>query len=307
MDTLPDPLLQLLQQTFGSAVELGDHQVAKQYPDYLVLLIRLRQPSLQIVVKLAGPEAPRASAFDRTAMLHRLVAAHTSIPMPEILAVDVSCRDWPWRYLIRTYIPGQEWAAARQKMSGKERSDAYRQVGEAVAQLHAIRFHAFGQLAADGGVEGTGAYLPALRAHAEGCIESPRLRDLFFSALGSRRHLFRDVRDAALCHEDLHQHNILFQAVQGRWHLATILDFDKAWAGHHETDLARLDLWTGMTSREFWEAYQAISPVDPLYRERRPIYQLLWCLECAWPTPGHVADTRRVCQELGLPRFEGFE
>jgi Ser/Thr protein kinase RdoA (MazF antagonist) len=300
MDTLGDLLVQLLQQTFGPRVELVDYQVAKRDRDYLVLLIQLCRPSLQIVVKLAGPEAPRASDFDRTAMLHRLVAAYTTIPMPEILAVDVSCRDWPWRYLIRTHIPGQEWAVVRQRMSAEELSGAYRQLGEAVAQLHTIRFPAFGELAADGSVRGEGTYLAALRAHAEGCIKSQRLRDLFHSALEKRRHLFLGVRDAGLCHEDLHQHNILFQARQGRWRLATILDFDKAWAGHPETDLARLDLWTGMTSQEFWEAYEAICPVDPLYGERRPIYQLLWCLECAWPTPEHIADTRRVCKELGL-------
>jgi aminoglycoside phosphotransferase (APT) family kinase protein len=300
-------LLPLLRQTFGPKVALVACQIAKQLPDYLVLLVRLRHPALQIVVKLAGPNAPRAPAFDRTAMLHRLVADRTSIPMPEILAVDVSCRDWPWRYLIRTHVPGLEWAAVRRRLSADELAGAYCQIGEAVAQLHAIRFPAFGRLAADGRVLGGSTYPPALRAHAEGCIEAPRWRDLFFSALDRHRHLFLDVRDAALCHEDLHQHNILFQARQGRWHLATILDFDKAWAGHPETDLARLDLWAGMANREFWEAYQATCPVHPLYRQRRPVYQLLWCLECAWPTPEHVATTRRLCEALGLPRFEGFE
>ena len=269
--------------------------------------MQLRRPALQIVVKLAGPGAPRASAFERTAMLHRLVAARTSVPMPEILAVDVSCRNWPWRYLIRTHVPGREWAVVRRQMGAEEMAGAYRQMGEAVAHLHTIRFPAFGDLAADGSVQGDGPYLPALSAHAEACIKTPRLRDLFFSALERRRRFFLDVREASLCHEDLHQHNILFQARQGRWRLATILDFDKAWAGHHETDLALLDLWTGMTGQEFWQAYEAICPMDPLYRERRPVYQLLWCLECAWSTPEHVTDTRRVCDELGLPRFEQFE
>lgn len=312
-----DLLVQLLQQTLGPKVELVDCQVAKRLPDYLVLLIRLRRPSLHLVVKLAGPEAPRAAAFHRTAMLHRLVASRTSIPMPEILAVDVSCREWPWRYLIRTHLPGVEWAVARGRMRGEALAGAYRQMGEAVAQLHSLRFPAFGQAqypgpqypgpVADGSVRGEGTYLAALRAHAEGCIKEPPLRELFFSALEGRRDLFLDVREACLCHEDLHQHNILFQARQGQWHLATILDFDKAWAGHHETDLARLELWRGMTRQAFWEAYEALCPVDPLYEERRPVYQLLWCLECAWPTPEHVADTRRVCEALGLPRFEGFE
>jgi Ser/Thr protein kinase RdoA (MazF antagonist) len=51
--------------------------------------------------------------------------------------------------------------------------------------------------------------------------------------------------------DDLHGHNILFQYDLGKWRLATILDFDKAWAGHAESDLARLEIWKGMASEAF--------------------------------------------------------
>jgi len=302
-----DLLLQLLQHTFGSKVEVADYQIGNRHHDYLVLLVRLNHPSLEVVVKLAGPEAPMICPFDRTAVLHRLVAAHTTIPMPEVLAVDVSYRNWPWRIFIKTHIPGLEWAVVRQEMSGEELSNAYQQIGEAVAQLHAIHFPAFGELGVDGSVQGGGTYLSALTERVQGSIGNARLRDLFCSVLGKQRHLFLAIRQASLCHEDLHKHNILFECRQGQWRLATILDFDKAWAGHHETDLARLELWEDRISQEFWRAYEAVCPIDPLYKGRRPIYQLLWCLECAWPTTKHLADTRAITEELGLPAIERFD
>ncbi len=302
-----DLLMQLLQQTFGTRVELVGCQIGNQHHDYLVLLVQLRHPSLEVVVKLAGPAAPMASPFERTAMLHRLVAAHTTIPMPEVLAVNMSYQAWPWRYFIKTHIPGLEWATAQQQMNGEELSNAYQQIGEAVAQLHTIHFPGFGELAVDGSVQGDGLCFAALLEHARSSIKNAHLQDLFSAVLEKRQHLFSDVRQARLCHEDLHQHNILFQHRQGQWRLATILDFDKAWAGHHETDLARLELWRGMTSQEFWRSYEAICPREPLYQQRRPIYQLLWCLEYARSTPEHLADTQRVCEQLGLPRLERFE
>ena len=302
-----DLLLQLLKQILGTRVELAGCQIANQQCDCLVLILQLRHPSTKVVAKLAGPEMPLTAAFERTAMLQRLVVTHTSIPMPEVLAVDMSCQAWPWRYLIQTYIPGQEWAAARRQMNGEELSDAYRQIGSAVAQLHVIHLRAFGELAADGNVQGDEPYLAALGEHARSIIRSARLREMFFSALERQRPLFLDVRGASLCHEDLHKHNIVFRRDQGGWRLATILDFDKAWAGHHETDLARLELWRDMTSTEFWGPYEAICPIAPLYRERRAIYQLLWCLEYARSTAEHLADTQRLCRELGLPRLERFE
>ncbi len=302
-----DQLLQLLKQTIGTKVALTDYRIGNRHHDYLVLLAQLCHPSIEVAVKLAGPEAPLACPFERTAMLHRLVATGTDIPMPEVLAVDTSYQTWPWRYLIKTHIPGQEWAVVQRQMNREELSNAYQQIGNAVAQLHTIHFPAFGELAADGAVQGDEPYLTALTEHARSSIKHAHLWDLFFSVLEKQRALFLDIHEASLCHEDLHQHNILFQYRQGRWHLATILDFDKAWAGHHETDLARLELWKGMTSNEFWGAYKAIRSVEPLYTQRRPIYQLLWCLEYARPTAEHLVDTQRLCVELGLPCLERFE
>jgi aminoglycoside phosphotransferase (APT) family kinase protein len=302
-----DQLLQLLQQTFGTKVELIDCKIGNRHHDYVVLLIQLRHPSIKVVVKLAGPEAPVACPFERTAMLHHLVATRTTIPMPEVLAVNMSYQTWPWRYLIKAHIPGQEWAIVRRQMNTEELSKAYQQIGSAVAQLHTIHFPMFGELAVDGSVQRDESYFTAFTERARSSIKNTPLRDLFFSVLDQQRHLFLDVRHASLCHEDLHGHNILFQYRQGQWRLATILDFDKAWAGHHETDLARLEFWKGMMSKEFWWPYEAICSIEPLYKQRRPIYQLLWCLEYAQPTAEHLADTQHLCAELGLPCLERFE
>jgi aminoglycoside phosphotransferase (APT) family kinase protein len=302
-----DQLRQLLQQTFGTQVELSHLRIGNRYPDYLVLLLRLRHPSLQVVVKLAGPTAPLACPFDRTAMLHRLVSARTGIPMPEVLAVDVSYRTWPWRYFIKTHIPGHEWATVQRRMSPADLAAAYGLMGNAVAQLHAIHFPTFGELAVDGSVSGERSYRTALAERASRSIQGGRWRERFLSVLEERKDLFVEARQPGLCHEDLHKYNIIFHHRGGHWQLATILDSDKAWAGYHESDLARLELWRGMVSAEFWPPYAAVCPIDPLYPQRRPIYQLLWCLEFARSTPEHLADTQRLCAELGLPKLERFD
>src|SRR5260221_8265872 len=93
-------LLQLLRETLGSKVELVDSVVTNRHDDYLVLCVMLRHPSLMVVVKLAGPRAPFSYPFDRTALFHRLVAASTSIPIPDILALPVFFKKKPPRVLI---------------------------------------------------------------------------------------------------------------------------------------------------------------------------------------------------------------
>ena len=300
-------LLQLLRETLGSKVELVDAVVTNRHDDYLVLCVMLRHPSLMVVVKLAGPRAPFSYPFDRTALFHRLVAASTSIPIPDILAVDVSYKEWPWRYLIKTFIPGQEWAKVQPQLKPQELHDAYRQIGQAVAELHSIAFPDFGEVHSDGSVQPMGSYLAALTERARLRIVKPGLADLFLHVVDERRELFSDVSNACLCHEDLHKFNILFQRVQGNWRLATILDFDKAWAGHQESDLARLELWTGMVGEGFWSAYETFSPVSAAYVQRRPIHQLFWCLEYAQPSPKHIADTQQICTLLGISPLTRFE
>src|SRR5260370_30841066 len=98
-------LLQLLRETLGSKVELVDAVVTNRHDDYLVLCVMLRHPSLMVVVKLAGPRAPFSYPFDRTALFHRLVAASTSIPIPDILAVLFFFIKWALPALSRKFIP----------------------------------------------------------------------------------------------------------------------------------------------------------------------------------------------------------
>ncbi len=290
---------QLLQSVVGSRMEVVKYHVANHRHDYFVVLVKTKQPQIDLVVKLAGREAALLHPFDRTAFLHRLVASNTSIVMPDVLAFDMSYQRWPWRYLITTYSAGQEWATVRPTLDAAQLIDAYRQIGDAVAQLHTIRFPAFGELGAEGVVPAL-SVLEALRTHATRIIRHPWHVDIFLELLEAQADLFIDVGAATLCHDDLHQHNMLFEQHEGHWRLATILDFDKAWSGHAESDLARLALWRGMTTDSFWNAYAQSHIVSDTFQQRKAIYQLLWCLEYAVASPQHNADTARVCQTLGI-------
>jgi aminoglycoside phosphotransferase (APT) family kinase protein len=248
-------LMALLRKVIGSSVEIEHIQIANQAADYWVLLVSLRQPSLEVVIKLAGSNAAYPGKFDRNAVLYRLLASQTSIPVPEVLGVDVSQREWPWRYLIQTLIPGEQWARVRPQLSGSALIDAYRQIGQAVAELHRITFPTFGEFSNDGTVQITQDFFSALIARTRQRIQIPRLRDIALHLLDQNQQLFAGIDQPCLCHEDLHHYNILFRQDADRWQLATILDFDKAWAGHYEIDLARLELWTNMIGQGFWDNY----------------------------------------------------
>lgn len=293
----------LLDQ-FGSAVTVESMEVLNERHDYLVLDVALQHPHIRVIVKLAGPESPMSAQFERTAAIHRLVEAQTQIPMPETIAADESYRRWPWRFFIRAYLEGEEWSTTVAKMSPKQAQDAFRQIGWAVGQLHQISFDGFGEIGAAGRVSEPGLLMGALRERARARITAEPLRELFFAALEQRAGLF-DPSAPVLDHEDLHQHNILFRQTGSSWSLAAILDFDKAWAGSAESDLARMDLWN-MTGDFFYDGYTSILPVPSGYAGRRALYQFFWCLEYAKPTADHLALTQGFCREFGLPVIRQF-
>ncbi|MCC7369284.1 MAG: aminoglycoside phosphotransferase family protein [Chloroflexi bacterium] len=298
--SIPATLRIMLREIIGARTELVRWTIANRRREYLVLMVRTRKPAYDLLLKLTGPRATHAWSYDRTAFIQRLVRAQTTLPIPEVVAVDVSERRWPWRYLITTMLPGQEWAVVRRTLSPDDLAACHHQLGDAVGQLHTIRFPVFGEIGTEDAVVTHRSWPTALVTRAHTLIRDARLCEHFLSLVAERTELLASVGEAALCHDDLHHRNILFHRQLDRWQLAAILDFDKAWASHTEGDLARLDLWRGMTDPEFWSAYREHHSVDDSYALRRPLYQLLWCLEYGRATPRHLEDTRQVCVELGL-------
>jgi adenylate cyclase class 2 len=292
-------LLELLRRIYSSDTVITNVSILNHRVDYAALLVSIDHPTTQLAIKLAGRKAPYAYPFDRTANWYRLVAERTSIPMPQIIDVDVSYSEYPWRYLIKSYIPGETWATVRPMLQESALRQAYEQIGKAVGELHSITFEHFGFKWTN--------YYTLMVQRVKASLLNHVIKENLLKLLETNQSLFTQVKQPRLCHEDLHPHNILFQQTGGEWHLATILDFDKAWAGHHEIDLAKMDLWDGMIGDGFWERYTEIINVDTLYPQRRPIYQLWWCLEYAANTPKHLADTRKLCEELGFPLIERFE
>lgn len=299
-------ILPLLRDVLGSAVEIQEYQIAKQQTDYLVLIATLRNPAMKVVIKLAGPDSSRPCTFNRSAALYKIISEQTSLKMPTILATDESYQKWAWRYSIFTWMPGQDFSTLYGRLKSVELRKVNGQIGAAVADLHNIRFPTYGEFCSDGIIQPFPTYREAILDRATRYIHSSRMRDFFLHALDRNARYFDGLSDARLTHEDLHPYNLLFDRVGNEWRLSTIMDFDKAWAGSAESDLARMELWH-MTGVGFWQTYNAHHTLDSLYPYRRPIYQLFWCLEYADPTPEHLETTRQVCLELGLPTIQKFE
>ena len=320
-----DDIEALARAVFGAKCRLlAWHPVDSRDGD-LVIFATLVFPARVVVIKLADPQSPRPP-LAREAAIQQRVARETSVPVCDVLAVDDSCQRFPWRYLMTAHAPGMDWRDGLTRMSPPARRDIFRQLGEAVAALHSLRYQEFGEAEVEAhvldltprpsllwerggqtlpaGWEGSSSFLEALTARARRRIANPTHADLFANVLQARASDFADISEPRLTHEDLNPSNLLLvpgEDESGDWRMAAILDFESAWAGCPESDIARLELWRDMMGDGFYAGYTTIRPIAEGYPARRPVYQLLWCLEYARATPAHHADTARVCAALGIP------
>lgn len=293
-------LERIIERHFGKECMISRYDIVQGNTEYAVVSLMLTNPSERVVLKLAGQNAAIACPFDRTFALNKQVRNQTSAPTFEALAVDVSYEYVPYRYLLMSYIEGIPWASMKEELHASDLQKVYRELGHAVAQFHTISYGSFGEISMDKKSDDAN-YLSALIARAKRRIKNRHHQQLFVTLLEQNKVLFQDVVSPRLTHEDLNPGNIIIRQQGGCWVLAGIIDFDSAWAGGHESDLARLELWRGMISTGFFEEYERSQSISKNYPKRRPFLQLLWCLEFALPSEEHHATTKDVCHRLGIP------
>jgi aminoglycoside phosphotransferase (APT) family kinase protein len=256
----------------------------------------------RFVIKLEVPGSRRNRRFEVMPTLAHMARTQTTVPVADVVAVDTSRRKWPWNVLIATELPGQTWAELYPRLDNVQRAAAQRRLGEAAAQLHTVAFDGCGEVGANGLVAEPRRPLAALAERARCRLRTPGYRDYFRQVLDAHADLLSAAPGPRLCHEDLNPYNLLFELHDGQPVLTGVLDFEIAWAGLPESDLARLELWRWTRGAALRDGYVAAGSISDSYLWRRPIFQLLWCLEYAEyrVSVQHQLETNAVCDELGL-------
>ena len=260
-----------LQGRLNAILELAGVQstvsqtVLRQSHGYWIISVGTRL-GFDVVVKMAAPSS-HVPSFEAAKAKHLFIRGLTGLPIATILVADDSRSLVPMRFSVQERLPGEEWFTRREKLSKKELQVALASLGDVVGRLHRPVLDAFGQLPEPGEASCTNA----LREHTMSIVRNHRLRDNFIQLLEDNAELWNGVRPG-ITHEDLHGFNILFDPLR-RTEVSGLLDCDKAWSGPVESDLARMELWRGMTSSSFIDRYREHVPELQRYLERRPFYR----------------------------------
>jgi hygromycin-B 7''-O-kinase len=178
--------------------------------------------------------------------VYDIIRHRTDLPCPEIIQCDDSKAVVAHSYILMTMVRGHTVRGLH--LRSDDYGTIYRRMGEALRALHEITFRHYGYASSVDIINPV-----TTNAEYMSCKFMDHLRD--FQRLGgdstlhaqvqeyvaARRHLFDSCTTAVLCHNDLHEGNVLVAQAAGRWEISGIIDVCTAILADPLLDVARTD------------------------------------------------------------------
>ncbi|KQS97498.1 phosphotransferase family protein [Cellulomonas sp. Leaf395] len=286
----PDLWLPVAREIVATHVGRATLEVLTSGPAHAVLLVRAA--STVHVLKVASTDARPALDYRRSASAQEL-ARRAGVPVGAVVAAGVHGELPGVQFLLQEQVEGVEWRQVRPLLRPAELATPSIDIARAVLALQSVVLPSFGALD-----EPTPRLVDALRARIALRIPAGDRRSLATEVLDRHADQFSGPAGPTLAHDDLHHANLLFRQGRNGWRLAGVLDWDKAWAGPAESDVARMAFWDDMTDTVFWSVYRESVPATDGWALRAMVYQLLWCLEYDVDTARHRQDTATLVARL---------
>jgi len=239
--------------------------------------------------------------------VYRMLASNGVGPIPEILHAEPDPDHFGVPFVIMTLLPGQPLALVSPGLDAGQIRRLYRQMGAVLAAIHRIGQDAFGYRVSrilDPQPDNT-AYMTrqfAMKLREFGDLGGdPALRDMIEVHVARRTALFANCAVPVLCHNDLHEANVLVARTGADWEVTGFFDVENAVAADPLLDLAKTEYYSikGDAAKQagFLDGYGPLPPDAP---ERLALYRLYHALEL-WDwfaMIGNVAPLAGIASDL---------
>ncbi|MFB8278862.1 phosphotransferase family protein [Nocardia colli] len=210
--------------------------------------VRCAEPATSVIVKVYAEQWRWKQA--KEVFVYRLLRAHEVGPVPEILRVEPDTGVLGCAFTVLTMLPGQPLSQVSAYFDDAQLAHVYRQVGATLAAIHRIEQGSYGYLTTrildpepDNTAYMTRQFTKKLNEFAELGGDSA-LHAGIRAYVANRVGLFRRCKVPVLCHNDLHEGNVLVGQVAGHWTMTGFIDVENALAGDPLLDLAKTDYYS---------------------------------------------------------------
>ncbi len=232
------------------------------------------------------------------------------VPTPKILFSDDSRQVVDASYALMTRLPGRAASTVTGGLGAGDVGDIWRQIGVIARAIHAVMFDQFGYLGPQGVLEP----VDRNRVHMTRILDShlrtfrgkggdPAVADSVERRLAEDAPLLDTCRQPVLCHDDLHEDNVLVDRRDGRWVVTGVVDVENASAADPMLDLAKADYYAREEPVRRAGLLEGYGPLPPDGEARLALYRLHHALALwSWfarigrerALPGLAADIARL-------------
>lgn len=265
------------------------------------------EKAAHLVVKVYGERM--AWKMGKEVLVYGLLAS-VPVPTPEILFVDDSRQVVDANYALMTRLPGSPASTVTGGLGGGDVEEIWRQMGAVARAFHTVTFGEFGYLGPQGVLEP----VDNNRMHMSRILDShlrtlrdkggdPAVADAVERRLAEDAPLLDTCDQSVLCHDDLHEDNVLVEQRSGRWLVTGVVDMENASAADPMLDLAKADYYAREEPVRRAGLLDGYGPLPPDGEARMALYRLHHALALwSWfarigrdrPLPGLAADMARL-------------
>ncbi len=198
------------------------------------------------MLKLFDPEH-RWQLEHETLVYERL--RRVGVPVPDVLLTDAGREGVDADWMLMGKLAGSIVGAL--DLTSQDAREIYRAMGATLRSIHSIALEHFGYFDRRGAVDPFATNRELMRAWFERDLErfseaggSSRLRAAVERRVEAGAEAIAGCRGAVLCHNDLHEANILVVRAPSGWAVTGVIDAGGAVAADPLFDLARTDYWS---------------------------------------------------------------
>ena len=239
--------------------------------------------------------------------VYRLLAECRSFSMPVVLHHTTDGGPGGRAVTVLSLLAGRPLSEASQDLDPTEIPAFYREMGAILARVHQISQESYGYLTSGilDPLPDNGTYMR--RRFAEKLKEfedlggDRRLHDAIARRIERDGALFGNCESAVLCHNDLHEGNVLVAPRPTGWEITGIIDVENAIAADPLIDLAKTDYYAlGRGELERSALLDGYGPLPADAVERLDLYRLFHALEL-WDwfrTSGTTAPLTGIAEDI---------
>jgi hygromycin-B 7''-O-kinase len=246
--------------------------------------VRCADPAHTAIFKVYADEWRWKQA--KEVQVYRLLADRTSWPVPEVLHHAANGGPGDQAVTILSLLEGRPLSEASTELDAAQIPQIYRRMGAALAAAHRIGQEAYGYLTTRilDPMPDNGSYMRRQFAKKlkefEDLGGDQRLRDAVARRVERDGALFDTCEAAALCHNDLHEGNVLVARRPHGWEVTGLIDVENAIAADPLIDLAKTDYYAlGRGEPERTALLEGYGPLPADAAERLDLYRLYHAVE----------------------------